>query len=588
MTKRKNTLFRPFFSTGILLLAALLLLCGQVMAGDNSLILTMPPILAARTHGGPPPPGSSVTAAQASAFLARATFGPKMDEITALATSGDYNGWLKGQFLAPPSYHLAWMRQRLPGIAWKTYSDLVHTAKRDAWWDIVVNGNDQLRQRVAFALSEIFVTSQFGPLINEPDGLAAYYDILVRDAFGNFRILLKDVSLSPMMGKYLSYLGNAKADPTKGNHPDENYAREVMQLFTIGLYRLNQDGTTIKDPATGKPMPTYTQDDIREMARVFTGWSDDNGYFEVGGGYNTHHARTSPMVAFAEYHDTGVKHILDTTFPAGQTAEQDLARAVDMLFHHPNIGPFIGRRLIQRLVTSNPSPGYISRVAAAFNNNGHGVRGDMKAVIKAILLDPEALHGADNHPQTFGKVREPLLGISHLWRSLHAHNKVCHRRGEDAGSPTYTYNCFHFEAATSFLQQNAAQESLTVFNYFTPDDGPADLKAHNLVSPERMVLGIDGLHHISMSFALETYTYDTYEVGAHLDVSVEKNLLDAGQYNELLERLNILLMAGRMAPEMKQILLQFIQQNSNTTEHDFLTRNVIALVMTSAQYAVQR
>ncbi len=588
MKTRKRTFFRIVFFPGFVLLVSLLLPGGPAMAGTHSLILTMPPILAAHAGNIPPPGNSPIPPAKASAFLARATFGPKMEEINALAASGDYNGWLNSQFAQPPSYHLAWMRQRLPGIAWKTYSDLVHIAKRDAWWDIVVHGHDQLRQRVAFALSEIFVTSQFGPLINEPDGLTAYYDLLVKDAFANFRTLLKDVSLSPMMGKYLSYLGNAKADPAKGNHPDENYAREVMQLFTIGLYRLHQDGTTINDPATGIPLPTYSQDDIREMARVFTGWSDDNGGFFFGEGDESHYARTSPMVAFAEYHDTGAKHVLGTAFPANQSAEQDLDRAVDMLFHHPNVGPFIGRRLIQRLVTSNPSPGYISRVAAAFNNNGHGVRGDMKAVVRAILLDPEALHGADTHPQTFGKVREPLLGISHLWRSFNAHNKVCHRRGEDEHSPTYTYNCFHFEAARSFLQQNAAQESLTVFNYFTPDDGPADLKAHDLVAPERMVLGIDGLHHIFMSFALETYTYDTYEVGAHLDVSVEKNLLDAGKYNELLERLNILLLAGRMTPDMKQTLLRFIQANKDTTEHDFLTRNLIALIMTSAQYAVQR
>ncbi len=242
--------------------AAFLLLLGsssgnQVFAKSKSLILTMPPILAA-SSGTAPGPGIGISPKRASAFLARTTFGPKMAEIFSLSADGDYAGWLRHQFAATPSYHLAWMRARLPGIAWKTYPDLVHTAKRDAWWDIAVHGHDQLRQRVAFALSEIMVISQFGPLINEPDGLAAYYDLLVKNAFGNFRTLLEDVTLSPMMGKYLSYLGNAKADPTLGNHPDENYAREVMQLFTIGLYRLHQDGTTINDPATGLPLPTYT------------------------------------------------------------------------------------------------------------------------------------------------------------------------------------------------------------------------------------------------------------------------------------------------------------------------------------------
>ncbi len=575
--------------SGLLVGIALLLVqvsCpGQAFASGHNLLLAMPPILAARSGHGQPP-GAGISRAKAAAFLARATFGPTMAEIDSLARSGDYNQWLEHQFTVPPSYHLAWMRNRLPGIAWKTYSDLVHITKKDAWWDIAVHGNDQLRQRVAFALSEIMVVSQFGPLSNSPDGLASYYDLLVKNAFGNFRTLLEDITLSPMMGRYLSYLGNAKADPAIGNHPDENYAREVMQLFTIGLYRLNQDGTTINDDQ-GNPLPTYNQDDVREMARVFTGWSDDNGFFFAGDGSASHHARISPMTSFSEYHDTGGKDILGHTFVAGRTAEQDLAQALDMLFHHPNVGPFIGRRLIQRLVTSNPSPAYISRVAAAFNNNGHGVRGDMKAVVRAILLDPEAINGLENSAQTFGKVREPLLAISNLWRAFNAQNGQCERRGEDEHSPVYHYNCFHFEAATSFLQQNAAQESLTVFNYFTPDDGPADLKAHGLVAPERTVLGIDGLHHVLMSFALETYTYETYHVLAHLDVSTEKYLLNSGDYDGLLDRLNILLLAGRMTPGMRRVLLDFINSNG-ATDKDFLARNLIALVMTSAQYAVQR
>jgi hypothetical protein len=506
--------------------------------------------------------------------------------LTAL---GSYQAWIENQFVQPPSYHLEWMSTRLPGIEWKKYCDLVHIAKRDAWWDIAVHGRDQLRQRVAFALSEIMVVSQFGPLINEPDGLASFYDLLVRNAFANFRTLLEEVTLHPMMGKYLSYLGNAKADPATGSHPDENYAREVMQLFTIGLYRLNPDGTTINDPGTGQPLPTYTQEDIREMARIFTGWSDRNGFFFSWEGGSTHETRTQPMIAYEEYHDTGAKHILGADFPAGQTARQDLDMALDMLFNHPNVGPFIGRQLIQRLVTSNPSPAYIARVAAAFNDNGHGVRGDMKAVVRAILLDPEALAGSEDYPQTFGKVREPLLCISHLWRAFRAQNRECARRGEDESSPVYHYNCFHFDAARSFLEQNAAHESLTVFNWFTPDDGPADLKSAGLVSPERMVLGIDGLHHVLLSFALETYTYDTYEVAAHLDVSAEIHDLANHSYDAMLERLNLLLLGGTMSDGLRQILLDYISQNNTAdADRDFLARNIIALVLLSSHYAVQR
>jgi hypothetical protein len=295
------------------------------------------------------------------------------------------------------------------------------------------------------------------------------------------------------------------------------------------------------------------------------------------------------MVSFPEYHDTGAKHILGTTFPAGQSAAQDLKQALDLLFNHPNVGPFIARRLIQRLITSNPSPAYISRVAAAFNDNGHGVRGDMKAVVKAVLLDPEALDGSRKNPLHFGKVREPLLCISHLWRAFQAQNRECARRGESNDSPVYHYHCFHFEAARSFLEQNAAHESLTLFNWFTPDDGPADLKAAGLVSPERMVLGIDGLHSILLSFVLETYTYETYEVAAHLDVSAEIRDLATGDYDAMLDRLNLLLLGGTMDDGLRQILRGYITRNNTAgANRDFLARNIIALILSSSQYAVQR
>jgi hypothetical protein len=586
MRQSKQFSFRAIIGCALVLFALLAPRTAGFAAQETNLSF-LNPVIWLLLHKSAHVPAD---AAQASRFLARSTFGPTLAGIDRLMKMGSYEAWLEDQFGQPPSFHLDWMRDRLPGIAWRTYCDLVHTAKRDGWWDIAVHGPDQLRQRVAFALSEIMVVSQYGPLINEPDGLASFYDVLVRNAFGNFRTLLEEVTLHPMMGKYLSYLGNAKANPDTGSHPDENYAREVMQLFTIGLYRLNRDGTTINDPQTGLPLPTYNQADIREMARVFTGWSDDNGgYFFVGEGDNTHHARTSPMVSFPEYHDTGAKHILDTDFPAGQSAEQDLKQALDLLFNHPNVGPFIARRLIQRLVTSNPSPAYIDRVAAAFNDNGHGVRGDMKAVVRAILLDPEALAGPEQDPHTFGKVREPLLCISHLWRAFQAQNRECARRGEDENSPVYHYNCFHFEAARSFLEQNAAHESLTVFNWFTPDDGPADLKDLQLVSPERMVLGIDGLHSLLLSFILETYTYETYEVAAHLDVSAEIRDLERGDYDAMLDRLNLLLLGGSMDDGLRQVLHDYIATNNGPdVDRDFLARNIIALIFSSSQYAVQR
>lgn len=539
-------------------------------------------------------PATAVTTVQesdnalnvASAFLQRATFGPSMEEIEALAASGNYSLWIDNQFSLPVSSHYEWISTRLPGINWTTATDVVQTAWRDSWWDIAVNGEDQLRQRVAFALSEIFVVSMYGPLINESDGLTVYYDTLANHAFGNFRDLLGAVSRSPSMGKYLSYLGNAKADPMTGNHPDENYARELMQLFSIGLYQLNPDGSR-KIDARGQPIPTYEQHDIQEMARVFTGWTDDNGDgFFPGEGEITHHARTAPMVAVEEYHDTGAKQlsrVLGVDIPAGQTTQEDLDFVLDNLFQHPNVGPFIGRRLIQRLVTSNPSPTYIARVTAAFNDNGSGVRGDMKAVIKAILLDPEALSGRQGDVSSFGKVREPLLFITHLWRAFHAANGA-HKRG---WNDEYEYRCFNFQYVRSFLQQNAPLESLTVFNWFTPDDGPSELADAGLVAPEMTIMGIDGLHHVMMSLVHQSYTYEVHDMTASLDVSRERDLLEAGNLHQLLERLNVLLMAGSMSSEMRQLLLVYVNDHSSTPP-ETLVRNLISLVVVSAEYAVQR
>jgi len=588
---------RSFNSKKLLKPIVTFLICIQLISYQNVAFAegtfpALPPILSLLLQK------PDISKTEASAFLSRATFGPTMAEITALAASNNYKAWIAAQFAIPPSYHLEWVTSRLPGLAWRHYPDVVDTARKDAWWDITVNGNDQLRQRVAFALSEIMVVSQFGPLINSPNGLTGYYDILVEHAFGNFRNLLEDVTLSPMMGKYLSYHGNAKADPAKGNHPDENYAREVMQLFTIGLYQLNQDGSNITNPATGIPLATYNQDDIREMAKVFTGWTDDNDFFFVGDGALTHHSQTVPMVAYEEYHDTGIKHILGTTLPAGQTARQDLDSALNLLFNHPNVGPFIGRQLIQRLVTSNPSPAYISRVAGAFNNNGLGERGDMKAVIQAILLDPEAMKGAHSNAQIFGKVREPLLFISNLWRTYHAQNDLHTRGREGEGQLEFEYLCFGFEAARSFLQQNAAMESLTVFNYFTPEDSTTELRDVGLVSPEMAVMGIDGIHHIMLSFALEDYTYDTYKLSARLDMNEDINLLESGQYDVFIEKLNLLFLAGGMTSGLKEVLREYIQDNINETrylvngvlgtEKEFLARNILALVLISPEYAVQR
>ena len=532
---------------------------------------------------------------EASAFLSRATFGANEEDIKHLLNLGNYNKWLDEQFNAPISYHMDWAHSHAKGINgtpdlknnkedWKRYSDALGYLQRDAWWDIAVNGKDQLRQRVAFALSEILVISRNGPLQNFPDARMSYYDILVKDAFGNFEKLLQDVTYHPAMGRYLSYLGNAKENPDLKSHPDENYAREVMQLFTIGLYELNINGTKKKN--NGKEIPTYTQNDIRQMAKVFTGLSDDNGDFNAEAYFNNFHARTAPMVAFEDMHDTSQKNILHghKVIPSNGDTKTDINAALHILFMHPNTAPFISRQLIQRLVTSNPSPAYVERVAKVFIDNGKGVRGDLKAVIKAILLDKEALRSKHN-PKTFGKFREPLMYVSHLFRAFHAKNGEHTLKQED--TELYKYNSFNFNG-TGMMKQEGPLEALTVFNYFTPDDAPSALKKYGLTAPELEVYGKQGIDDVLMGLITKNeFIYKLFNITAELELHKEKELIHAKKYDKLLDRLDLLLTAGNLSKNTRKAIKEYMQKHS-TLDDDKLARYTIGLVITSPDYALQR
>ncbi|MFK5925591.1 MAG: DUF1800 domain-containing protein [Desulfuromusa sp.] len=579
---RRNIIYYIFFGVFSLFVAG----CGGGGGSGQS----------SGTAGGTTQPTRGVASEQeAAAFLSRSSFGATQEQIDALVAAENYEQWFDAQFALSPNFHTDWAETHARGINgtgdlkdnpedWRVYSGALSYLQRDAWWDIVVNGEDQLRQRVAFALSEIMVISKFGSLINEPDARMSYYDLLVRNALGNFKTLLKEVTYHPAMGKYLTYLGNAKADPNKGNHPDENYAREVMQLFTIGLFQLNLDGS-IKLDGQGKPLPTYLQQDIEEMAKVFTGLSDQNSFFFAGDGGSTHFSRTQPMIPYGQHHDSSSKHILGQIIAAGGSTDADIDQAIDILFNHPNTGPFIARRLIQRLVTSNPSPQYVQRVATVFNDNGQGERGDLKEVVKALLLDEEAFDGVESRAQTFGKAREPLLFVAHLLRAFHAQKGMnTLYQGADA---LYEYSSYNLHG-TGYTQQEGPLEALTVFNYFTPDDAPYSLKKEGLVAPEFEVFGTSGLHQMLMGLInKDGFIYGTHNLTAELQLGAEKSLLDAGKYDELLSRLNILLVGGQMSDYSKNAIKTYIEQDADI-ESDKLVRYVIGLIMISPDYAIQR
>ncbi|MCX7229710.1 MAG: DUF1800 domain-containing protein [Burkholderiales bacterium] len=358
-------------------------------------------------------------AAEASRFVTKSTFGSTQADIDRVMQLG-YSGWIDEQFTTPSRTHLANIAERSATLG--ETGQIGSTWMQNSFWRNALTGEDVLRQRVSFALSQIFVVSQMNSAIDVRMA-AGYYDILGRNAFGNFRTLLEEVSLSPAMGIYLSHLGNRKTDLLTGRLPDENYAREIMQLFTIGLYQLNQDGTVKVDPSDGQPIETYGVADIQGLAKVFTGFSwggpDTSSARFVNNRVGSSERDILPMQGYPQYHEDGPKSFLGRTINTS-TPNDSLKQALDILFNHENVGPFIGRLLIQRMVTSNPSPGYVGRVAAAFANNGQGVRGDMKAVIRAVLLDPEAANPPAAWASVNGRIREPVLRMTALLRALGA------------------------------------------------------------------------------------------------------------------------------------------------------------------------
>ena len=425
---------------------------------------------------------------------------------------------------------------------------------------------DQLRQRVGFALSQIFVISGVEGGLNQPYGMAEYQQMLRDYAFDNFENILTRVTLHPTMGKYLDMANNNKA--TNGVQPNENYAREVMQLFSIGLVELNQDGTPILD-AAGKPVPTYDQAEIDGFANVFTGWSYPPQPGQTAKFNNTPYF-FGQMVSFAANHDTSAKQLLGATAAAGLSAPADLANAIHNIFLHPNVAPFISQQLIQKLVTGNPTPGYVGRVAAVFNNNGGGVRGDMKAVVRAILSDPEARGDLKIDP-VYGKLREPALYLLNILRGFN---------GQTDGA--------YMERVGAALLQPVFY-SPSVFNYYPPD---YIVPNTNALGPEFAIQNTStALNRINTANTMIFSTLiapDATVIGA-TGTSLNMSSLQALANDpvQLLAKLDALLLHGTMSPQMKSAIIAAVNviPASDTLSR---ARTAAYLVATSSQYQVQR
>ncbi|WPB55972.1 DUF1800 domain-containing protein [Xylophilus sp. GOD-11R] len=563
---------------------------GQaVIAATDAAGGTAGPLGQSRTYVNP---GNDFDAVR---FLLQAQFSASESEIASVRTLG-YAGWLAMQFNTPPGLTAwDWLEQKGysstdVGAYYSTYP-----ADMAIWWQLV-NSPDTLRKRVALALSEIFVVSTTGISVVWPgQTMAAWWDMLSSNAFGNFRKLLEDVTLHPAMGNYLSMRGSLKENAA-GRHPDENYAREVMQLMTIGLVKLNLDGTV--DMSTGAAVDTYTQSDVSNLARVFSGYNVDmtgNVTLNVPGIYpipSPTHTRL-PMVLNASYHSTLDVNFLGN-FISGRTEGNAQRKMVlDILFNHANVAPFISKQLIQRLVTSNPTPGYVARIAAVFQDNGKGVRGDIGAVVAAILLDQEARSPDGLSSPTFGKVREPMLRFVQWARSFKLTSTAGTWKLSDFSNP-------------SQLGQSPLRAG-SVFNFFRPGYVPplTAIASNGLVAPEFQILNETSVSAY-INFMQTTIRYGIYvrqpavpqmpSSGASAydmtaDYSAELALVtDAAA---LMGRLNLILAGGQISATSIANMVAALNATpitATSTAESKLDRIAAAVLMTMAspEYLVQK
>ena len=498
----------------------------------------------------------SVAANVADRFLEQTTFGPTTPLITQVQYSG-LQGFLTAQYALPITQY------PLPASGESGLG-----AVQQRFFVQNLTAEDQLRQRVAFALSQIFVIG--GAKVTDPTGYTNYLQLLENDAFTNYRQIMQDVTLSPAMGDWLDMVNNGKPNTSQGDHANENYAREFMQLFTIGTAQLNPDGSYQLDSG-GNQIPTYTQNTVEAFALAYTGWTYPLAPGATQRTYNPAYW-TGPMVAVDSNHDTTAKQLLvypgvsgGGMLPAGQSAVQDLQGALDNVFNHPNVGPFVSNQLIQHLVTSNPSPAYIQRVASVFNDNGSGVRGDMKALITAVLIDPEARRGDDpaSAVGTDGHLQEPILYMTGLLRAFGATSD---------GSNLAYYG------------SGMGQEALyapSVFNFYSPS---YVIPGTTIYGPEFQILTTA----TSLNRVNWTNSYVFGSIGPGTTVSFSNYATQASQPSALLSSLNTLMLHGSMSSDMQSAILTAMQSVPSGSKQGLQQAQMaIYLVGTSSQYQVQ-
>jgi uncharacterized protein (DUF1800 family) len=563
---------------------------------------------------GPPPSGPTgrlATPVETSTFLTQATFGPAPNEIDRL-TGGSASQWFIDQTEMSPTYlkptydqYRALIRDNGETTRFRTEIPTI------AFWQNAVGAPDQLRQRVAFALSQILVTSaSTGRLRDTPEGMIYYQDLLIEHAFGNYRDLLEDVTYSPAMGYYLTYIGSKKADPNTGRMPDENYARELLQLFTIGVVEIDSGGEVVTG-SNANAIELFDNDDITGLARVFTGFE-----YALDGrtSENRRDRMAMPLVIDARDHSEQAKTFLGLTIPAGTSGEASVDQALDHIMAQPTVAPFIARQLIQRLTTSNPSPAYVRRVAEAFEQGqyqlpnfvtvGQGRRGDLTATIAAVLFDPSVsdVEAARNDPE-FGKIREPVLRLAHWARAFEV----------TPGDVIYRFDIYDTRQSNRLSQ--GPYRAPSVFNFYRPGFIAPGSETGNagMTVPELQIMdstSVAGFVNYLDNFVLDdpddrSVSYyqskiDNYNVNLSAEAAVnawvadyEAELALLSTPEALIDHLDLLLTQNTLSPGTRALLLEQLNADAATGTTDPAelrdqVQLIVLLIMSSPDYLVQR